>query len=85
MQQSGSAPAYKLYMEYKTTAKLKQPSDAQSAPGMSYVSFKVQKCPIFKVLNLKKEKFNGSALCYFCSTIPRPKFEKERKNLFSSF
>ena len=34
--------------------------DAQSAPGISYFSLKVQKCPIFKVLNLKKEKFNGS-------------------------
>ena len=31
--------------------------DAQSEPGMSYFSFKVQKCPIFKVLNLKKENF----------------------------
>ena len=32
--------------------------DAQSAPGMSYFSFKLQKCPIFKVLNLKNENFN---------------------------
>ena len=53
--------------------------DAQSAPGMSYFSFKLQKLfkKIFKVLNLKKENFNGSALWYFSCTIPRPKFEKE--------
>ena len=35
------------------------------------------KCPIFKVLNLKKENFNGLALWYLSCTIPRPKFEKE--------
>ena len=49
--------------------------DAQSAPGMNYFSFKVQRCPILKVLN--KDNFNGSVLWYFSRTIPRLKFEKE--------
>ena len=31
---------------------------AQSAPRIGHFSFKMQKCPIFKVLNLKKENFN---------------------------
>ena len=31
----------------------------------------------------QKENFNGSAPWYFSCTIPRPKFEKERKNLAS--
>ena len=51
--------------------------DAQSAPGMSHFSFKVQKLPIFKVLNLRKENFNRLALWYVSCTIPRPTFEKE--------
>ena len=51
--------------------------DAQSAPGMSYFSFKVQKCPIFNVPNPNRENFNGSALWYFSYTIPRTTFEKE--------
>ena len=51
--------------------------DAQSAPGMTYFLFKVRKCPILKVLNLKKEIFNGLALSCFTCVIRRPKFEKE--------
>ena len=51
--------------------------DAQSPPGTSYFSFKVQKCPIFKVLNLKKKDFNGSELRHFSCTIHIPKFENE--------
>ena len=53
--------------------------DAQSPPGMGYFSFKVQKCPIFKVMNLKKEISNGLALWYFSCTIPENKFDKELK------
>ena len=34
-------------------------------PGMSDLSFKVQKCPVFKVLNLKKEHFKCLILRYF--------------------
>ena len=53
--------------------------DAQSAPRMRHVSFKVQNLPIFKVLSLRKENFNHLALWYLSCTIPRPKFEKELK------
>ena len=49
----------------------------QSALGMSHFSFSVEKVPIFKVLNLRKENFNRLILCYLSCTIPRPKFEKE--------
>ena len=44
--------------------------NAQSAPGMSYFSFKVRKCPVIKVLHLNKENLNGLALWYFSCTIP---------------
>ena len=53
--------------------------DAQSAPGMSHFSFKVQKLPIFKVLNLRKENFNHLALWYLRCTIPGAEFEKKLK------
>ena len=53
--------------------------DAQNALGISHFSFNVQKLPIFKVLNLRKENFNRLALWYLSCTIPRPKFEKELK------
>ena len=46
---------------------------------MSYFSFKVQKCPIFKVLNLNKENLSGSGLWYFSCTIPRPKLERVKE------
>ena len=55
------------------------PPLGKTLPGMSYFSFKVQKCPIFKVLNLMKENFNGLALWYFSCTMPRPKFERVQK------
>ena len=36
---------------------------------MKYCSFKVQKCLIFKVSNLKKKNFNDLALWYFTCTV----------------
>ena len=45
---------------------------------MSHFSFKVQKLPIFKVFNLRKENFSRLALWYLSCTIPRPKFEKKK-------
>ena len=39
-------------------------SGAQSASGMSPLSFKMQKRPIFKVFNLKKTNFNGLSLLF---------------------
>ena len=59
--------------------------DAQSAPAMSHFSFKVQKLPIFKVLNLRKDNFNRLALWYLRCTIPRPKFEREFKKSIQQF
>ena len=48
-----------VQLKYQRAQPLKilllEPLYAQSAPGMSHFSFKVQKCPIFKVLNLKKD------------------------------
>ena len=55
---------------------------AQSASGMSNFSFKLQKCPVFKVLNLKRENLNGLALHNFSWSTPGTKFEeKNEKNL----
>ena len=56
-----------VQLKYQRAKRLKffllKSSDPQRAPGMSYVSFKVQKCPIFEVLNLKKEN------CHYFSNI----------------
>ena len=47
--------------------------DAQRAQEINYFSFKVQKCLMFKVLNVKKENFNGLALRYCsCTVAPEP-------------
>ena len=48
---------YMIY-NYPSFAPGLESLDAQSAPGMSYFSFKVRKCPIFKVLDLKRKRLS---------------------------